>query len=125
MLGARLGSELGKTGSPRLGSEATEYFDEPKPAPKGKGKSKAKKGTLRVFLNLALSYSDSCAPRRFYTQCERQEGACTSFAYRSRQLLNLVARVDRFAVRVSNQEANQEGKDIRCVCCPLRYLSFR
>ncbi|RPD63178.1 hypothetical protein L227DRAFT_416616 [Lentinus tigrinus ALCF2SS1-6] len=39
---SKLGNELGKSGSPRLVSEATEYFDDPKPAPK-KGKSKAKK----------------------------------------------------------------------------------
>ncbi len=46
MVRVRLGAELGKSGSPRLASEATEYLDDPKPTPKGKGKSKAKKGTL-------------------------------------------------------------------------------
>lgn len=55
----RLGNELGKVGSPRLGSEAVDAHDgSPKPPPKGKGKMKAKKsGTphpLRSLLRHAL-----------------------------------------------------------------------
>lgn len=40
----KLGNELGKAGSPRLGSEAADAHEgSPKPPPKGKGKAKAKK----------------------------------------------------------------------------------
>ncbi|KAI1797662.1 hypothetical protein LXA43DRAFT_1088744 [Ganoderma leucocontextum] len=40
----KLGNELGKAGSPRLGSEAADAYEgSPKPLPKGKGKAKAKK----------------------------------------------------------------------------------
>lgn len=114
-LGARLGNELGKSGSPRLGLEATEFLDEPKPAPKGKGKTKAKKG-MCACVTAGRTYSDSFgATRRLRAQCQWEEGACTTYLCCSCDLLIIGARIDQFAVGVSSQKTDQEGKDHRYI----------
>ncbi|RDX56108.1 hypothetical protein OH76DRAFT_1396446 [Lentinus brumalis] len=61
---AKLGAELGKSGSPRLASEATEYLDDPKPTPKGKGKSKAKKDDSTLNANGKRNGSPSVSPTK-------------------------------------------------------------
>ncbi|TBU64833.1 hypothetical protein BD310DRAFT_913472 [Dichomitus squalens] len=63
---AKLGSEAGKAGSPRLASEAVDgYEDSPRPPPKGKGKSKAKKSDDASFnTNGKRTASPSVSPMK-------------------------------------------------------------
>ncbi|KAI0724320.1 hypothetical protein C8T65DRAFT_824616 [Cerioporus squamosus] len=61
---AKLGTELGKSGSPRLASEIADYLDDPKPAPKGKGKSKAKKDDSALNANGKRTGSPSVSPTK-------------------------------------------------------------